>query len=326
MAGLGTRLRPQTWSKPKQLISVAGKAAFDHVLDTFSSIPETMEIELISIVGYLGEQIEEHIREHYPNLKTHTVIQENPQGQSQAIWLAREYLQGPMLIVFADTLIETDLSFLEDEQADAVAWVKPVEDPRRFGVTLLDEEGWVKRLIEKPQDLSNNLAIVGFYYFKRAEDLITAIEEQMERNLKLKGEFYLADAINILLERGLRMRTEKVDIWLDAGTPEALLETNRYLLEHGEDNSEIVRNCENLVIIPPVFVHPTAVLKDSVIGPHVSIGAGCQVSRSIIQDSILEDDAQASGVILEQSLVGRRAQLMRRSGIVNAGDNSEVIF
>jgi glucose-1-phosphate thymidylyltransferase len=324
MAGLGTRLRPHTWSKPKQLVSVAGKTVLDHVLDSLSSLPENQEYELVNIVGYLGDQIEEHIRANYPQIKSRYVIQENPRGQSHAVKLAEEFLHGPLLIVFADTLIKTDLSILEKEAAQAIAWVKPVRDPRRFGVAVLDERGWVKRLIEKPQDMDQNLAVVGFYYFKEGQELISAIDEQMQRDMALKGEFFLADAINIMLERGLRMRTQKVDIWLDAGTPESLLETNRYLLENGRDNSVEAAMRPGVVILPPVFIHPTAQVSGSIIGPNVSLGAGCQVQHSIIQDSILEDEAEASGVILDCSLVGRRAILRRRAGVINAGDNTEV--
>ncbi|MCU0487428.1 MAG: sugar phosphate nucleotidyltransferase, partial [Anaerolineales bacterium] len=283
-------------------------------------------IELINIVGYLGDQIEEHVREEYPHIRAHFIVQENPRGQSHAIQLASQYLDGPMLVVFADTLLETDLSFLNDEPYDAVAWVKPVPDPRRFGVAVVNPAGQVTGLIEKPKDMENNLAVVGFYYFKNAADLLSAIDEQIERQIQLKGEFFLADAVNIMLEHGLKMRVEKVDTWLDAGTPEAILETNRYLLEHGSDNSAQSASREGVVLIPPVFIHPSATIRESIIGPYVSLGAGCMVEQSIIRDSILEDEACVTRIILENSLVGRRAQLSRRAGVVNAGDNTEVML
>ena len=324
MAGLGTRLRPHTWSKPKQLVTVAGKPVLDHVLDTLSSLPDPGNIELINIVGYLADQIQDHMQQNYPHLRSHFVCQDDPHGQSHAIYLAREYLHGPMLVVFADTLLELDLSILVRERADAVAWVKPVADPRRFGVAVLDEEGWVTRLIEKPADTENNLVVVGFYYFKDAEQLVSAIEEQMRRDLQLEGEYFLADAVNILLERGLKMRTEKVNVWLDAGTPESLLETNRYLLENGHNNSEEAARRKDVVVIPPVFIHPSAQIEGSVIGPHVSVGACADIRRSIVRNSILEDEAQVYDVILESSLIGRQAHIQRRAGIINAGDHTVV--
>jgi glucose-1-phosphate thymidylyltransferase len=174
--------------------------------------------------------------------------------------------------------------------------------------------------------VTNNLAVVGFYYFKDARALVSAIDEQIRCDLHLKGEFYLADAINIMLEKGLKMHTRQVDVWLDAGTPEALLETNRYLLEHGKDNSTEAGLRADVVIFSPVFIHPTAQVIGSIIGPNVSLGAGCVVENSIIRDSILEEEAQINQVILEKSLVGRRAHLSRRAGIINAGDNTEVIL
>jgi glucose-1-phosphate thymidylyltransferase len=324
MAGLGTRLRPHTWSKPKQLMGLAGKTVLDHVIDTFSSLPKSQPIELINVVGYLGEQIEAYMGENYPNLHCHYVQQENPKGQSHAIYLARQYLSGPMLMVFADTLIETDLSFLPDESVDAIAWVKPVPDPRRFGVAEVGEDGWVKRLIEKPEDMDNNLAVVGFYYFKNSRDLIEAIEEQMKRDISLKGEYYLVDAVNILLAKGKKMRTQPVEIWLDAGTSESLLETNHYLLENGSGNCTDDCQRDSVVIVPPVFIHPTALLEKCVIGPYTSVGANCAVQNSIIRNSILEEEAQVTDMVLEDSLIGRRAQIQRRAARVNAGDQTTV--
>ena len=228
------------------------------------------------------------------------------------------------MVVFADTLIETDLSDLANEENDAIAWVKPVPDPRRFGVAVLDQDERVTKLIEKPKEIDNNLAVVGFYYFRSAEDLLSAIEDQMERDVQLKGEYFLVDAINIMLESGLKMRAEKIDVWLDAGTPEALLETNRYLLENGHSNNPDLSDRSGVVVNAPVFVHPTAKLENCVIGPYATIGAGTRVSNSIVRDSILESEAQVRDVILETSLIGRRTRIQQRAGSVNAGDNTIV--
>jgi glucose-1-phosphate thymidylyltransferase len=326
MAGLGTRLRPQTWSKPKPLVSVAGKAVLGHVLDTFAAIPDSIDIEMIFIVGYMGDQAEAYIKENYPQIKAHFVVQDEMRGQSHALYLARDYLSGPTIVTFVDTLIETDLNFLAVEQAEAVTCVKAVADPRRFGVAVVGADGWVTRLIEKPTEMNNNLAVVGFYYFREAKDLLSAIEEQFHRDVQLKNEFFLADAVNIMLERGLKMRAQPVSVWLDAGTAETLLETNRYLLEHSRDNSSELAPMPGVVIVPPVFIHPTAEISNSVIGPYTSVGAGCHIDRSIIRDSIFEDESQGSGVILESSLVGRKTQIRHSPSMVNAGDQSEVTF
>ena len=234
-------------------------------------------------------------------------------------------LKGPLLVVFSDTIIENDFSFLKDETADGVIWVKPVPDPRRFGVTLCDKDGWITELIEKPSEMTHNLAIVGCYYFKDAEVLLSTIGEQIERKLYLKGEFYLADAINILLKRGLKMRTENVTTWLDAGTPEALLATNRYLLECDQTNNDDLTNLVNTVIIPPVFVHPTAKVENAVIGPHVSLGEETRVTNCLIKDSIIGPRSNIAHSRLETSLVGYDVTITGQTGRFNLGDNALVI-
>lgn len=323
MAGLGTRLRPQTWSRPKQLMRMADNSVLGHVLGMFDTLPEETEVEYVFIVGYLGEKVKAYMDEEYPDFKVHYITQEEMLGQSHALYLAREHLKGPMLMVFADTLLETDLSFLDDETSDVVAWVKPVPDPRRFGVAEVGEDGRVTRLIEKPKSMDNNLAVVGFYYFSQGELLVEAIEEQIEKDIKLKGEYFLADAINIMLdEYDLAMRTEKVSVWLDAGTPEALLETNRYLLDHGHDNSKKVAGWEGVKVIPPVYVHPQTEVEASVLGPHVAIGPGCLIKGSVIQNSVIEKDSHVIQVTLKDSLIGQSTQVKGDASAINIGDHS----
>ncbi len=325
MAGYGTRLRPQTWSRPKQLISLAGKGVLSHSLDMFSTLPESLgNVEYVFIVGYLGNKIKEYMRENHPDLKVHYINQEEMRGQSHAIYLAKDYLNGPMLMVFADTLIQTNLGFLQDTDSDIIAWVKPVPDPRRFGVTELGNDGYVKRLIEKPKEMYNNLAVVGFYYFAQAENLISAIKEQMDRGDMLKGEFFLADAVNIMLEHGARMTTHRVDVWLDAGTADAVLETNRYLLNNNHDNSFEVSHRTDVTVLPPVYVHPSADIRSSVIGPYASIGANCIVNNSVIRDSILENQAHTEDIVLDRSLIGQNACVIGHPRSFNVGDDSEL--
>ncbi len=298
LAGFGKRLRPHTFTKPKPLIIVAGKPVLGHVLDMF----ETLDFvdEIIFIVGHLGEQIEEYVAREYPHIKARYFRQEELNGQSTAIYLARECLHGPMLMVFVDTIIRTDLSRLKNEPADAIAWVKPVEDPRRFGVAEVGPDGFVTRLIEKPSDRRNNLAVVGFYYFKQSELLIDAIRQQIEQDVRTQDEYFLADAVNLMLVAGVKMRVEQVDVWLDCGKTETVLETNRYLLEHGHNNSDGVCG-DGCVVVPPVNIHPTAQVSHSVIGPHVTVAANCVVDSSIIRDSILDENA----------VVGATGQAMR---------------
>jgi len=339
-AGWATRMRPQTWSKPKPLVSVAGKTALDHLLEAFRSAPDLItgapnsprSAEFVVILGpYLGEtQIPPYFKEHYPDYRAHFVLQSVMRGQSDALWLAREYLTGPMIMCFSDTLIETDFSFLAEKKDEAVAWVKPVPDPRRFGVAKVDSQGYVTRLVEKPKSLKNNLVIVGCYYFPEGRGVISAIEEQVKRKLALKGEYFLAHAINIMIKRGLKMRTQTVDVWLDTGTISATLETNRYLLAHGHANKTKNKKQNGAEIVPPAYIHKSAKISNSIIGPYTSIGADCEIVNSRVENSILEAGATVEAAALSESFIGRQARVRGRSAeadsmILNVSDNSSVV-
>ena len=324
MAGLGSRLRPHTWSKPKPLLHIAGRTVLDYFLDQFNTLPDADNAEYIFIVNQPGDQVKDFMSQRYPHRKCSYVLQSEMRGQSDALFLAREYLHGPLLMAFSDTLVETDLSLLKDYPYDALAWVKPVPDPRRFGVAQVNGEGWVTRLVEKPAEITNNLVVVGFYYFRSGEELMGAIDEQMHRGTTLKGEYFLADAINILLERGHKMRTVTVGNWLDAGTPDALLETNRYLLEQGHGNGTAAARRPGVTIIPPVYIHESAVIENSVIGPNVSVDQDCRLQNVIIRNSIVERGTQLSQMVLADSLIGRQTVLQGQFKRLNLGDNAWV--
>lgn len=315
VAGLGTRLRPQTWSRPKPLVSVAGRTLIDHVLDRLS----VLDLERVAFVtGYLGDQIEAHVREHY-DFDSVFVTQREQLGQSHAILQARDAISGPVIVLFPDMIFEADLTEAVRSDADGILWVREVEDPSRFGV-VVTEGGRVTRLVEKPDEPISNLAVMGIYYFRDSQRLMETIERQISDDKVTKGEYFLADAIQMMIDEGATFTTSEASVWQDAGTNEALLETNRYLL----DQAKASASAENSLIVPPALIDPTAKVERSIIGPYVSIGPGAEVVGSIVSDSIIDTRAHVKSVSISHSIVGRDASIRGRQERVNVGDNSEL--
>jgi glucose-1-phosphate thymidylyltransferase len=313
---LGTRLRPQTWSKPKPLVSLAGKPMLGHVLDRVLPLNPG---KVVFITGYLGDQIENWARATYDRPLAF-VEQPEMRGQTDAIIRVRDEVADDALILFPDMIFETDLGVIEGSDADVIAFVKEIDDPSAYGIAVV-EEGRVTRLIEKPKEPVSNLAVIGIYYVKQMADLYAAIEEQMRRGIALKNEFFLADAIQLMIDGGARVVTAPVSVWEDCGNAEALLGTNRYLLEHQPPPTA---PRDGAVIVPPSFVAEDAVLERAVVGPYASVHAGAVVRDAVVRDAILDEQATVESAVVEHAILGRRAGLRGTAARANVGDDATV--
>ncbi|MCC6793317.1 MAG: NTP transferase domain-containing protein [Thermomicrobiales bacterium] len=316
VAGLGTRLRPQTWSKPKPLVALAGKPMLAHVLDRVLPLDPS---RVIFITGFLGDHMEAWARANVP-VPVEFVVQPEMKGQTDAIIRTRHLGIDDALILFPDMLFEADFSGLSSTDADVVMFTKEVDDPSALGIAVVDGERIV-RLVEKPKDLISRLAVVGIYYFKSMTDLYDAIDVQMERGISLKNEYFIADAIQLMIESGRKVVPAPVTLWEDCGNSDALLSTNRILLSRGETGTRVLGDS---VVIEPSAIDPSATLERSVIGPYASISAGAIVRDSIVRDSIVDERAVISAAIVEQSLIGRGAVVNGRPSRLNVGDVSVV--
>lgn len=319
-AGVGKRLRPQTYTLPKALLYVAGKPIISHILDDVVSVGVS---KIVLIVGYMGEEVRDYVMRHYPGQRVEFVFQEERKGIGHAVELTRENADtgDPLLIVLGDTIIRTDLRALVSSKTNVLG-VKEVADPRRFGVCEVTD-GIITRLVEKPKNPSSNLALVGLYYFRSSRGLFEALREEIDGGIMNHGEFQITDALQIMIDKGERFGTFTIDDWFDCGKPKAMLETNRKLLE---DQASETPRIDGSVIIPPVSIAVGAEIVNSVIGPYVSIAEKTVVHHSIVKDSILAQGSAVKNSLLESSLVGANAVVEGGFRKLNVGDSSEIII
>ena len=325
VAGIGSRMKPHTQTQPKSLIPVAGKAILGHIID---SMIEAGVTELVFIIGYQGDKIQEFVNLNYPQVESHFIIQTLGKGTAHAIYLAKDQVapDEAILIVLGDSIIEAPLKEVMQKNETCLG-VKKVEDPRLFGVAELNDEGLIKKLVEKPSIPKSNLALVGLYYIKKASTLMNSIETIIVNDVKTQNEFHLTDALQHMLEGGEQISVFYVESWFDCGKKEIILQTNANLLrntsyqkvpEHVYENNNIV--------IKPVNIAASAIIKNSIIGPDVCIGEETEVSDNIIRNTIIAANAKLDNIILEDSLLGNDSTLIGSKHSLNIGDNAEINF
>lgn len=322
VAGVGTRLRPHTQTTPKALLEVAGKPILAHIVDELVALGTD---EVVLIVGHLKERIEAFAREQYRGVRLHFITQDEPRGNGHAVYVAREHLDGsPAVIIFGDTIIKGELAGALRSRK-SLAGVKEVDDPRRLGVVELDTDGNIRKIIEKPQHPPTRLAVIGAYLIRDTVRLRAALERQVKENLQARGEFWLADALQLMIDAGEKMGVFPVEHWYDCGTVEALLQANRELLDLDPPPVPRTRGSKTRgsKIIPPSYVDPTAEVVNSEIGPHASIGGRARVINSAVADSVIGPGATVEDSRLEHSLIGEHTVVKTRSGRLNVAASGE---
>ncbi len=318
VAGFGARLRPHTHTKPKVILPIAGKPMIDHIIDDILPLKPT---EIIFITGHLKERLEKHIVEEYKDkVKLKFVEQKEINGTAGAVWLGHEAFDEDVLIIFGDTIFSADLNVIKHCKDDAIMWAMHVEDPRRFGVIVTDENDYAKKIVEKPQEFVSNLANIGVYWVKNTKLLSEAIEHTIKNKQEGK-EAYLTDSFTYMIEHHAKIKILPCTGWYDCGTPEAVLNTNRVLLDKKFGKHEI-KISDSVTIIPPCAIDPSAHLENCVIGPHVTIGALASIKDCIIKNSIIDKEASVSYTLLDKSIIGENARVQGVMRSIHLGDHS----
>lgn len=319
LAGKGTRLRPLTHTRPKPLLRVGNRTVLDRVLD---QLGEAGVNEIIGITGHLAGSIEEHLAIEHPDLRFTGVEQVEQLGTADAIRLAEPYVDGPVLIVFVDTLFDADLSLIARRpDADGIIWAKEVEDYQRFGVIVRDDEGYMERIVEKPTEPISRLANIGVYYIRDHERMFDGIRHVMAQPPKL-GEYFLTDAFQYMIDRGSRILTAEVREWWDCGKPDTLLDTNARVLAAGEATS--LPKGADAESKGDVCVGEDVTLENTVLGPNVSIGRGSTIRRSRLRDCIVGEDTVLEDCELHDSLLGDDVEAAGLRGTAYLGDHTVV--
>jgi glucose-1-phosphate thymidylyltransferase len=316
LAGKGTRLRPHTHLVPKPMLKVAGRPVMDWVMDRLTGLNVS---EIIYITGHLKEQVEQYTRTHY-KYPSRFIEQRVQDGTAGAVNLARPFVKEPVLIIFVDTVFEADLTLINRTSADGIIWAKEVEDYQRFGVVVTDKDGYMTKIVEKPSTPISKLANIGLYYIKDVDALWKGIDHTLASPAN-KGEFYLTDAFQHMIEHGRKILTAEVGGWYDCGKLDTLLETNETLLRQGHAKHQAF---PGVTIIDPVLIQDGVTIERSTIGPNVTLEAGTKVSGSTLSHTIVGQKSSISNSTLHHSMLGDRVVVSGLKASTTLGDDAEV--
>ena len=320
LAGKGTRLRPHTHLVPKPMLKIAGKPVIDYVMDDLKKLGGVEEV--IYITGHLKETVESYVRANYP-WKSVFIEQVKQLGTADAIGLAKPHVDQPVMVIFVDTIFDADLSLIPKCASDGIIWVKTVEDYQRFGVVVADKNGHMETIVEKPKVPISKRANIGLYYLKNWKLLYEGVEYVM-RQPPNKGEYYLTDAFQYMVDKGAKLDVVDVEGWYDAGKIDTLLETNRIMLE----KRKMARRPRDLgpdaTIIEPVYIEDGVTIRRSTVGPNVSVGTGSVIEDSNVRDAIVGERCVLAKSTLHDSLIGDEVLVRGFRGHASLGDHAEL--
>ncbi len=327
MAGRGSRLRPHTLTVPKPLIPIAGKPIVHRLVEDIAKVLDEKIDEVAFIIGEdFGEQVEQDLMKIANSLGAKGTIyyQDKPLGTGHAIMCAKESLSGPAVIAYADTLFKADFNL--DKSADAVMWVKKVENPSAYGVVQLNQNGEITDLVEKPEEFVSDLAVIGIYYFKDVAVLKNELQNVLDAKLTRGGEYQINDGIEQMRASGLRFVPGKVDEWMDCGNKNVTVETNgrmlNFLHQDGEKLIADTVKISNAEITEPCYIGENVELINAKIGPNVSIGDGTKVENSTIKNSLIQKFADVKNAKLDNAMIGNFAKFDGNFTQISIGDYS----
>jgi len=321
VAGAGTKIRPQSYTQPKALIPLAGRTVISIIID---QLREAGINEIIFIVGYLGEKIEDHVRLKYPDLTSHFIHQVDRQGVGHAIRLTKNIVgDEEVMVVLGDTVCEYNIREVVNSPFSLIG-VRKVDDPREFGVAEIEEDGFISHVVEKPQIPKSNMALVGIYKIKETGQMFQCLETNITQGLRTHGEYSLTDALDCMIRMGAKFKAFRVENWFDCGRKETMLESNATLLKKYASTEHLNNGFDNTVIIHPVSIGNGCTIRNSIIGPNVAIGENTTIDFSIIKNSIIGSFTNLYDIVLDDSVIGSDTNLRGETRSLNIGDNASI--